>query len=83
MPAEVAPSLTEHVTAVEAGAHATAAAWLGDTAAFALGEVESESGTHALLATLKNTTTPAELRAKAIEALGKIAAAQFSKNQVI
>ena len=44
-------------------------------AAFALGEVESESGANALLATLKNTTTPAELRSRAIEALGKIAAA--------
>jgi YD repeat-containing protein len=50
MPAEVAPSLTEHVTAVEAGAHATAAAWLGDTAAFALGDgavvLEKEGATH-------------------------------------
>ena len=44
-------------------------------AAFALGEVESETGANALIATLKNTTAPAELRARAIEALGKIAAA--------
>src|SRR5215213_2599645 len=44
-------------------------------AAFALGEVESESAANALLATLKATTTPAELRARTIEALGKIAAA--------
>jgi YD repeat-containing protein len=38
MPAEVAPSLTEHVTAIAADAHVTAAAWLGDTVAFALGD---------------------------------------------
>src|ERR1051325_1032544 len=44
-------------------------------AAFALGEVESEAGANALLTTLKNTTAPAELQARAIEALGKIAAA--------
>jgi cyclophilin family peptidyl-prolyl cis-trans isomerase/HEAT repeat protein len=44
-------------------------------AAFALGEVESETGANALIATLKNTTAPAELRPRAIEALGKIAAA--------
>jgi hypothetical protein len=37
-PTEVAPSLTENVTPVEAGAHVTAAAWLGDVAAFALGD---------------------------------------------
>ncbi len=39
-------------------------------AAFALGEVESESAANVLLATLKNTR--GELRARAIEALGKI-----------
>jgi len=44
-------------------------------AAFALGEVESEAGANTLIATLKNTTTPAELQRRAIEALGKIAAA--------
>src|SRR5215211_7032393 len=44
-------------------------------AAFALGEVESETAANALLATLKNTTTLTELRARAIEALGKIAGA--------
>jgi cyclophilin family peptidyl-prolyl cis-trans isomerase len=43
-------------------------------AAFALGEVESEAGANALLAALKNTTAPAELQPRAIEALGKIAA---------
>ena len=42
-------------------------------AAFALGEVESESAANALLKTLTNTR--GELRARAIEALGKIAAA--------
>src|SRR5947207_1765846 len=44
-------------------------------AAFALGEVESETGANALLAVLKSSATPAELRARAVEALGKIAAA--------
>jgi cyclophilin family peptidyl-prolyl cis-trans isomerase/HEAT repeat protein len=44
-------------------------------AAFALGEVESEAGVNALLAILKNKSGPVELRARAIEALGKIAAA--------
>ncbi len=42
-------------------------------AAFALGEVESESAANALITTLKNSR--GELRARAIEALGKIAAA--------
>ena len=44
-------------------------------AAFALGEVESEAGANALLASLKNKSGPVELRARTIEALGKIAAA--------
>jgi len=44
-------------------------------AAFALGEVESEAGANALLAQLKNKNGPVELRARTIEALGKIAAA--------
>jgi cyclophilin family peptidyl-prolyl cis-trans isomerase len=44
-------------------------------AAFALGEIESEKGAAALIAVLKNTSTPAEVRARAIEGLGKIAAA--------
>lgn len=44
-------------------------------AAFALGEVESEAGVNALLAVLKNKSGPVELRARTIEALGKIAAA--------
>ena len=33
-----APSLTQHVTSLDAGANVTGAAWLGDTAAFALGD---------------------------------------------
>jgi cyclophilin family peptidyl-prolyl cis-trans isomerase/HEAT repeat protein len=44
-------------------------------AAFALGEVESETGANALLAVLKNKSGPVEIRARTIEALGKIAAA--------
>jgi len=43
-------------------------------AAFALGEIESETGANALIAVLKNTSTPVEIRARTIEALGKIAA---------
>src|ERR1051326_4367878 len=44
-------------------------------AAFALGEIESETAANTLIAVLKNTSTPAEVRARAVEALGKIAAA--------
>jgi cyclophilin family peptidyl-prolyl cis-trans isomerase/HEAT repeat protein len=44
-------------------------------AAFALGEVESADGAEALLAILKNTNEPGELRARTVEALGKIASA--------
>ncbi|HET7287225.1 MAG TPA: HEAT repeat domain-containing protein, partial [Pyrinomonadaceae bacterium] len=44
-------------------------------AAFALGEIESETAANALIAVLKNTSAPVEIRARAIEALGKIAAA--------
>jgi cyclophilin family peptidyl-prolyl cis-trans isomerase/HEAT repeat protein len=44
-------------------------------AAFALGEIESEKAANTLVAILKNTTTPAEVRARAVEALGKIAGA--------
>src|SRR5215213_8819462 len=43
--------------------------------AFSLGEIESETAANALIAVLKNTATPAEVRARAVEALGKIAAA--------
>ncbi|HJU91744.1 MAG TPA: peptidylprolyl isomerase [Pyrinomonadaceae bacterium] len=44
-------------------------------AAFALGEVEAATGANALVVVLKNTTTAGELRARTIEALGKIAGA--------
>src|ERR1051325_7445496 len=44
-------------------------------AAFALGEIESEKAANALVAVLKNTTTSADVHARAVEALGKIAAA--------
>ena len=44
-------------------------------AAFALGEIESETAANSLIAVLKNQAGPAEVRARAIEALGKIAAA--------
>ncbi|HEU4507970.1 MAG TPA: peptidylprolyl isomerase [Pyrinomonadaceae bacterium] len=42
-------------------------------AAFAIGEIESAAGADALLAVLKNTSATGELRARAIEGLGKIA----------
>jgi cyclophilin family peptidyl-prolyl cis-trans isomerase/HEAT repeat protein len=44
-------------------------------AAFALGETESAAGANVLLTTLKDTSTAGELRARTIEALGKIARA--------
>jgi len=44
-------------------------------AAFAIGEVESEKGANALVAVLKNSSSSVELKARAVEALGKIAAA--------
>lgn len=44
-------------------------------AAFAIGEIESDAGADALLGVLKNTSASAELRARAIEGLGKIAGA--------
>ena len=43
--------------------------------AFALGEIESIAGADAILNVLKNTKEPAEIRARAVEAAGKIAAA--------
>ena len=51
-----------------------------EMAAFAIGEVESLSGAHALLAALKSSTETGRVRARAIEGLGKIAAA-LSKEQ--
>ncbi len=44
-------------------------------AAFALGEIESPLGMDALISVLENTRESGEVRARAIEALGKIAAA--------
>ena len=44
-------------------------------AAFALGEIESAAGANVLLTTLKNTSAAGELRARSVEALGKIAGA--------
>ncbi|HEX8737927.1 MAG TPA: peptidylprolyl isomerase [Pyrinomonadaceae bacterium] len=44
-------------------------------AAFALGEIESPKGADAVLKTLENEKTSAAVRARAIEAAGKIAAA--------
>lgn len=46
-----------------------------EMAAFALGEVEAASGANPLLAVLKNTNESVAVRARAIEALGKIAGA--------
>ncbi len=45
------------------------------TAAFALGEIESIKGANAILNLLQNTNNADEIRARAIEAAGKIAAA--------
>jgi cyclophilin family peptidyl-prolyl cis-trans isomerase/HEAT repeat protein len=44
-------------------------------AAFAIGEVESEKGANALVAVLKNATSSVAVKARAVEALGKIAGA--------
>ena len=44
-------------------------------AAFAIGEVESEKGANAIVAVLKNASSPVEVKARAVEALGKIAGA--------
>jgi cyclophilin family peptidyl-prolyl cis-trans isomerase/HEAT repeat protein len=44
-------------------------------AAFAIGEVESEKGANALVAVIKNGSSSVELKARAIEASGKIAGA--------
>jgi cyclophilin family peptidyl-prolyl cis-trans isomerase/HEAT repeat protein len=43
-------------------------------AAFAIGEVESPAGADALIAVLDDRDQPAEIRARAVEALGKIGA---------
>jgi len=47
-------------------------------AAFAIGEIESPAGVDALIAVLSNNREPAEVRARAVEALGKIGAALLS-----
>ena len=44
-------------------------------AAFAIGEVESEKGANDLVAVLKTASSSVELKARAVEALGKIAGA--------
>ncbi|HJX92036.1 MAG TPA: peptidylprolyl isomerase [Pyrinomonadaceae bacterium] len=53
-----------------------------EMAAFAIGEVESLSGANALLTALKSSTQRVEVRARAIEGLGKIAAALPKEQQV-
>ena len=44
-------------------------------AAFAIGEIEAPAGADALMAVLNNTGEPNEVRARSVEALGKIATA--------
>ena len=46
--------------------------------AFAIGEIESPAGAEALIAVVNNTSEPGELRARAVEALGKIGAVLLS-----
>jgi len=48
--------------------------------AFAIGEIESPAGTDALIAILDDTDQPGEVRARAVEALGKIGAVLVSKS---
>jgi cyclophilin family peptidyl-prolyl cis-trans isomerase/HEAT repeat protein len=45
-----------------------------EMSAFALGEIELPSGGYALIQALKNNQTPSAVRARAVEALGKISA---------
>jgi cyclophilin family peptidyl-prolyl cis-trans isomerase/HEAT repeat protein len=45
-------------------------------AAFAIGEIESPAGADALLAVLSNTKESGQIRARGVEAMGKIAAAR-------
>jgi len=49
-------------------------------AAFALGETESSTGAEALIESLMSGNNPGEIRARAIEAIGKIAAAASPKD---
>jgi cyclophilin family peptidyl-prolyl cis-trans isomerase/HEAT repeat protein len=46
--------------------------------AFAIGEIESPAGAEALIAVLNDTSEPGEVRARAVEALGKIGAVLLS-----
>src|SRR6266404_1349211 len=48
--------------------------------AFAIGEIESPAGAEALIAVLDDTAQPGEVRARAVEALGKIGAILLSKS---
>ncbi|MDQ3751262.1 MAG: HEAT repeat domain-containing protein, partial [Acidobacteriota bacterium] len=56
---------------------------IGATAAFAIGEIESVKGADAILKTLKNEKIAAEVRARAVEAAGKIAAANAKDPKTI
>src|SRR5882762_64343 len=47
--------------------------------AFAIGEIESPAGVDALVAVLDDTAQPGEVRARAVEGLGKIGAVLLSK----
>jgi cyclophilin family peptidyl-prolyl cis-trans isomerase/HEAT repeat protein len=49
-------------------------------AAFAIGEIESPAGADALIAVLADTREPAVVRARAVEALGKIGAVLLSNS---
>lgn len=49
-------------------------------AAFAIGEIESPAGADALIAVLNDTREPADVRARAVEALGKIGAVLLSNS---
>jgi cyclophilin family peptidyl-prolyl cis-trans isomerase/HEAT repeat protein len=53
------------------------------TAAFALGEIESIKAADSVLKNLKNPSTLPEVRARLVEAAGKIAAANDAKNDVV
>ena len=48
--------------------------------AFAIGEIESTAGVDALIAVLDDTAQPGEVRARAVEALGKIGAVLLSNS---
>ena len=48
--------------------------------AFAIGEIESPAGVDALIVILDDTTQPGEVRARAVEALGKIGAVVLSNS---